>query len=609
MTIEIEDPKLMAEMRAHASALRAGYGQRDALFDKYLEMYLLDWRKKNNRKLKHMQVTASPDFRNQVQGAVRLMVATDPQVNVKRTEKTKSSNVEAVEEFLNSTLYQSGRLAGEPVHYPMITAGLLYDEMHAAITPTLDMLKYAQEAEKKAGDDRARAYAKAQRYRWEEISEATKFLVEPWSPVGGYPEFGTTGLTAYYRVTEVTAGEVIDRFGALPGKASNLTRQTRVNLHTFYDQVYTAIWIDQGDLLLRPHGLPRIPVVVQILNGSRMFAKPEDQRQPFGYTLYKSNLWTAQNLALTAIYTAVLNYAWSPTKIYTPGIEGSRIEINNDEDLITLHPGDRLDYVQNKGTIDPSMQQALTLANDLGSQSTIYPQALGAAPERVATYSQIALLSQAGRLPLIGPQRRGGWAFSSICETILAFMRDEPDYRAGTGLSVSDIPRGVEVNVKLDVSLPQDKLQQANIIQILTDPNNPKVSTGWALENILNISNPEQMRREIWNEQAAEQYYRQQLAQLLQAAAQAQQQANQPQGPQPGQGMPPQGPGGPVSQGGPMPPESMGGPQQPGAPMQGGLPQAQAGSVPGVGRILAGQNPGEPTRGNLTGSTPGGPGV
>jgi hypothetical protein len=139
----------MADLRAHAQQLKSEHIARDAMFRKYDEMYLLDWKEKANRKLQHAQVTASPDFRNQVQAMVRLMIATDPQINVKKNKKSEGVNVEAVEEFLNTVLYQSGRLAGEPVHYPLITAGILYDEMHAAITATADMLS----GPRKAADD------------------------------------------------------------------------------------------------------------------------------------------------------------------------------------------------------------------------------------------------------------------------------------------------------------------------------------------------------------------------------------------------------------------------------------------------------------------------
>jgi hypothetical protein len=578
----IDDPELMKELKTHASELKAAHAERDTMFEKYEEMYLLDWRAKANRKLKHMQVTASPDFRNQVQGAVRLMVATDPQINVRQTAKAEGVNVEKVEEFLNSTLYHSGRMAGEPVHYPLITAGILYDELHAAITPTADMLEYAKKAETSARTERDRLYVRANIERWEEIADATAFMVEPWNPRTGYPEWGATGLTAYYRVVETTVGEVADRFGELPDSIAGAPRSRVINLHTFYDAVYTAVWVDAGDLLCKPHGLPRLPVVAQILNGSRIFPDPEDQRQPIGYTLLKSNLWNAQNLALTAIFTAVLNQAWTPTKVYTPANEGSQIDVDADQDLIQLHPGDRLDFVQSKGLIDPGMREAYSLAQSKGHESGIYPQALGAPVESDATYSEVALLQQSGRLPLIGPQRRGGWGISDICETVIAYMRADPRYRAGTGLDATDTPRGLEIVTKLDVSLPQDKLQQSNILNILTDGENPKVPLSWALENILNINDPEEMRRQIWNERTTEQMYRLRVGQLLQRFAQQQEQGPQAGPPgQPPNGGPPQGPpqGPPMTSGPQMSPEQA-------QMMEGGLPPQQAGIMPGPGRIM-----------------------
>lgn len=576
----IEDPKLMADLKAHAQQLKGDHAERDAMFEKYDEMYLLDWKEKANRKLKHAQVTASPDFRNQVQAMVRLMIATDPQINVKKNKKSEGVNIEGVEEFLNAVLYQSGRLAGEPVHYPLITAGILYDEMHAAITATADMVERAKKSADEASDPTARAYLKAAVERWEEIAEATAFMVEPWNPIGGYPEFGYGGLDAYYRVVEVTAGEVADRFGQLPDKAKTRKRSDKVNLHTFYDPVYTAVWIDQGDLLLKPHGLPRVPVIAQILNGSHMFEDVEDKRQPIGYTLLKSNLWNAQNLSLTAIFTAVLNYAWNPTKVYTPQIEGSRIDIDNDDDVINLHPGDRLDWVQSKGLIDPSMREASAQAKQLGYESGIFPQAWGAPGAGGNTFSEYSMVATSGRLPLVGPQRRGGWGVSAVCETILAMMRADPRYRAGTDLSAADTPRGIEINVKLDISLPQDKLQQANIVNILTSGDNPKVSNEWALENIFNVNDPTAMRRQIWKERTTEQFYQMVTGQMLQEfAAQLQQQPTPP----PGAAGP--GPGGPVPGMGGAPGMSAGPAMAPGQAemIQGGLPPQMAGMVPGQG--------------------------
>lgn len=569
----IFDPKLMSEIKQRALELKAAHAERDRLFDQYDEMYLINWTKATEEKLKWMQVTASPGFRDKVQGAVRLMVATDPLVNIVQNEMSKGINTEKVESFLNSVLHHSGRITGEPVHYPLITTGILYDEMHVGITSTQDQLELAKRA--KADSDVDRLYKKANIARWEEITDTCAWQLDPFNPKTGYPHWGPTGLDAYYRIVSTTLGSVIDQFGQVPAGLEMSDRRTKLYLHAYYDSVFTAIWTDQGDILLKPHGLPRIPVVAQILNGSRIFEKEEDKRQPMGYVLAKTGLWSAQSLILTVMMTAVLNMGATPTKVYTPQNADDRIDISNDKDLITLSPGGRLDFVQSKGLIDPAMMNVQQLVQRMEEESTIYPQALGQAIDRQgATYSELALLAQSGRLPLIGPQRRGGWGFSTIFETIMAFMRDDARYRKNTGLDAADLAKGMEIEVKLDVALPQDKLQQANIFNILTEGDNPKVSVGWGLEHILNVNNPDKMRKEIWNEKAAMMMFAKVLQQLMQPP--------QPQVPPPGAG----GPGAPGMPGGLPPGAAMptgAGPAPAGMQMQGGLPQAQAGLVPGPG--------------------------
>jgi hypothetical protein len=298
--------------------------------------------------------------------------------------------------------------------------------------------------------------------------------------------------------------------------------------------------------------------------------------------LVKSNIWNAQNLSLTAIFTAVFNYAWTPTKVYTPQIEGSRIETDPDEDVINLHPGDRLDWVQSKGLIDPSMREASAQAKQLGYESGIFPQAWGAPGAGGNTFSEYSMVATSGRLPLVGPQRRGGWGISAVCETILAMMRAEPRYRAGTDLAAADTPRGIEINVKLDISLPQDKLQQANIVNILTSGDNPKVSNEWALENIFNVNDPNAMRPPIWKERTTEEFYKMVTGQMLQEFAA---QLQRPPEPPPGAAGPGPGAGGPPPGMGSAPGMSAGPAMAPGQGemIQGGLPPQMAGLVPGQG--------------------------
>jgi len=252
--------------------------------------------------------------------------------------------------------------------------------------------------------------------------------------------------------------------------------------------------------------------------------------------------------------------------------------------VVHLVAGEQFAPLLNKGLIDPAVQQGLQIAIQKGQESTLYPQALGAPIEGDSTFSELALLSQSGRLPLISTQRRGGWGISQLMEMCLAMMK-----ASGTGvkapyidLNASDIPEYVQIETKLDVKLPQDKLQQANIAVMLTQGDNPVVSNEWSRKEILNIPQSGNMDRQIWTERAANMMYQTWVEQQLQQQQMAQQ--AQMAGGMPGQMQPGQNGQGAEQlpaqemQAGPMMPEGQG--QQ----IQGGLPPQMGGMMPGAGQ-------------------------
>jgi hypothetical protein len=166
----------------------------------------------------------------------------------------------------------------------------------------------------------------------------------------------------------------------------------------------------------------------------------------------------------------------------------------------------------------------------------------------------VSLLSQSGRLPLITPQRTAGWAIAKACKLALQWQKADGE---GYGeLKASDIPERFKLEAGLEISLPQDQLQLANVAKMLKGT----VSDRWIRENILKIGQSDAMQKEIWTEQTQEALVMQFIQQML--AAQQQQQA-----------APMPGPGGPAGPGlsSPMQPPM---PQPPG-PMAGMQPQLQ----------------------------------
>ncbi len=565
------DQDLFNRAKEHAADLRAMYGARNSLFQAVEDMYMLRWAEASNRKLEDAgaRVTLSPDARNNLKGAMRLMIASDPQFNIEpdpANEQLKG-NAEKLEKAINRMWYMAGRVYGEPIHYENIFSSLLYSEMHTAVTSTRDLVELAR---KNKGIGQARA---------ERIQAMTPFLIEPWNPKDGYPEFDRLGLCAYLRDRKISLRNLRQDYGAdnLPAILASRKDSEELQLHVLYDLQYTHVWVDEGLILQEEHGLSFIPVAVQLTEGSKLMEKPEDQREPFLYTLLKSRMWNRQNLALTVLYTAIFAIGANPMFIHTAPQSAPEKRLDVDFDtlggVINLQYGEGFAPLLSKGVIDPSMITGLEIAERKVTESTIYRQALGEPLAGADTFSTVSLLAQSGRLPLIGTQRRGGDGIAGIVELVLSRLKDEgKQYKAnGIDLSPADIPEYVQVNTKLDVSLPQDKLQLANIGMLLDKGG--LADKEWIRQNILNINQSADMDERIWAQNASYAMFGQYLTEEM-----AKRQPAQP-GPSGGilgasRTLPGKMP--------PMPPSGPTGPQM-GEPMQGGLPQAQAGMLPGMG--------------------------
>ena len=574
------DDSLFAEIKDHAEQMKSDDSARDTMYTSIDEMYLMNWTGRAGKKWKTAEVKVSPDARNAALGAVRLMVATDPIFNVVNSSE-QQGKYEKLEKAVTKIYEASGRAAGNPIHYDAILSAILYSEMHMAITSTASLVEAARQ--NKSGVERA-----------ERLQMMTPFIIDVWNPREGHAEFDTLGLSAYYKESETYVSKLKSDFGArLPAATMARKSSETIKLKTFYDTVNTCIWTDDGPIVQEPHGLPFIPVMVQYTEGSRLWTKHEEARQPLLYTLHKSGMWEMQNLIYSVFFTLIRDMGVTPLykHVVPSALVGKQLDIDYSENPGVVHVVEGEDFVPllNKGLVDPSVQQGLQIATSAIQQSTLYPQALGAPVEGDSTFSELALLSQSGRLPLTGIQRRGGWGLGQLMEMCLAMLKTEKGNvkAVGIDLKASDIPDYVQIEAKLDVKLPQDKLQQANIAQIITGGDRPLVSNEWARQNILNVGQSGEMDRQIWTETASQMMFQTFLQQQLQQQQMAQQQAMQAQagqmgGAQPGQ--PTAQPGMPQGQ---MPPEMTAGPQmnpEQAQMIQGGLPPQMGGMMPGAGQ-------------------------
>lgn len=234
--------------------------------------------------------------------------------------------------------------------------------------------------------------------------------------------------------------------------------------------------------------------------------------------------------------------------------------------MFVLEPGQTITPMLNKGVIDPSTLTAYQIFADLGEQSTIFKSTLGGS--QAGTYSETALLSQLGRIPLETVRAMTGRAIADALEIAFEWARTSGgvkafNYQSGALAEIAPdmIPEFINIDVVLEVGLPQDKLQQSTIAANLRREG--MASLEWIHENIMGVKQSSQMVREIWKERIKDILMQQAVQQMTQPPQPPQQPAP---GGAPPQGLPPEmmqggmgGPEMPVQEQQMMPPEEMGG--------------------------------------------------
>ena len=568
--------------KAHAIELEQANGQRNVLYGHMEDIYWMRWPEEEavRNQVQNVKVTRTPRGRNAILGAKRLLMATDPIISVPSDTNSPAAKEQAdkIEKFLKASLKGSDRVAGNPIHYDAILSALLYGDVVIGISSTKEML------------ERVDASNKAIVRRLKDITARTPFLFEVYNPKSCYFERDSMGLNTFFRKVIVTAGYIEDHFGKDGIKAlksgpskSQYERNKAVTLCDYYDLKYRHLWLENHEdpIISDDHNLPVIPVACAISEGSQLFDKPEEQREPFLFTAWKSGVIDRENLILTVLYST----------LFSIGSNAMFVDYLHDPD--NPHP---VDYSQAGGTIhyrvgerrevmtrqviDPAMMEAWGIANDLEMQSTLYRSALGEPVSSDVSYSSYSLMTQSGRLPLIATQRMTGNVMAEALEIGLKWVKDEGKEVSASFETIqaelvpADIPDIVDVKVQLEIELPQDRLQMANAANMLAQGDRPLVSKRWVRENVLNVGQSADMTREIWDESTAEVFYQKMLYENMAQIAQLKQMAMQPpemmaSGVPGAQAPTPVGPGGMMppamgQEGGPQP--NFGTPPQPNMP-------------------------------------------
>lgn len=553
----------LTSIKSHAEQLRGANGRRNQLFEEIERIYLLtaddlpgeDWIKE----------TISPDGRNAVNGAVRLLTSADPVFSVPRETNapTLRKSADKLERAAKQIWDAAGMIANRPCHYDVTHSGVLYGEIHILMHSTKAI------AQLQAGP--------GSKKRAEAIERKTPVLFEVVNPKDGHAQWGPMGMTAYYSQRKIKFSEIKDRFGKAVTISVDMTEQ--VTVHDYWSLDWHMVWMDEQTepLVEEANKDGFIPVVAVICEGSFLFNKPDqDTRQPFLYTVLKSNLWKRKNLYLTVMNSLVFAIGANPLLVHE-SIDGESsliVDSSTPGNRIVIRPGEKLYSLMQK-IIDPQLVEQMSIIDRLFEESTMYKTATGQPLGSNAPFSMVSLLSQAGRLPLVVYQRMISMAVTLAIQGAFYIAKRDGTSLTASGkngvqqIAAKDIPDEFDIRASLEISLPQDDRLNVSIAAQAVQAK--LASRRYSRETYMKIGQSNDMDDEITEESFADIASQAELQKAMlkvQMEIQQMQQEMQMQAQQAQQQPPP----GAVPHG--IPPEAMmqGGPPMDGMQAQPGLP-------------------------------------
>lgn len=510
-----------------AKELYTNLGSKRTEMKDYEDAYFMDWDKEGgSAEDKTIKVTISPDLRDKVRGATRLITATSPSWELPKKSNAAKGDEKSnrIEKAANLMWTRSNSIQGAKVERDAAFCGFLYDEIIIQIVATQDILTQMEDGLKNAK-------TKDQKKRWEgevkhakEVVAKTPYLYETVSPTSAEIVRGRTGIEYFYVTLEKRVDEIEAEWGY---RASRLLGDKKAYdkmiLEQVWDRTFRYVWVQGIDrpIYAEPHGLAKIPVATSIPEGSpRLFSdKVARQREPLLYGAIKSNLWKRTNMIWTATMTNaaallnaqfVLNQATIEDKV--------RPDHSTVGGIITVPPGAQLKPLV-KELVNPEAMGLLREARGVIDQTTIYNQALGQNLEGSDNYSLVSLVAQAGRLPIVGVREGLSTALNNAMQITFACLKEKGSVKMHDRtqetleLQADDIPDMLEFDVKVDVDLPQDKVAMGGVAASLVESG--LASKQFARLNFLNMNNSEEEQQQIWKERAGDAMEEMELRKVL----------------------------------------------------------------------------------------------
>ena len=379
--------------------------------------------------------------------------------------------------------------------------------------------------------------------------------------------------------------EVVDFWG---DKASAIARKMKkdddyVTKHLieidYVDYDIRAVWVieknadiasDKGDVILPPEpwlkvdGKP-VPFLnwIAVAGGTDLDIEPEHQRKPLFYSVYHAELWAAANITKTlSMSEAIAEFAAAKYTVAGPGAEDVEIDFGEPGGRVNLNQFQKFEILRQQG-LDPAITESFDRVEESIQRTTtadilVTGQPMGGV-EAFAAYNlqvQVALAGLGGIKNLAERfEEETDTAMLLIAhytgEDIVGYSDDE------WTIDSEDIdPKNIYLSVELNVDVPVDRVQRITaaatlaqnfnypterIIEFLGDTDPQGAMKMWTKEQMKLAY----LRGVLQKVEAAGSGELQKMAEMLEQAMQALEQAQQQAPPQTeGPGRTPQAPGG-----------------------------------------------------------------
>lgn len=458
-----------------AKRLESTFNKRGDLFKRYREMYFMDNIEKpsSGQIDRHdWKLTASPSARNEVIGMKRLLDTSDMHVKVLENGNA-SKKSDMIERGLKKILDVSGEGKQARVESDAMLSAVLYGPVVLGAEALQDLLS-------------VKALPEYKRMHYQKIQKKTPFLIKALNPEEHFAEIDEGLVILSEWKYKLTGAKIKSRYKV---SANDLQEY---DVRDIFTPEYHIITIDGiGHVFAKPHGLGCVPVVVSLSGGTELFHTPEEQLNSFLYAKAKAELDKRENMILTALFTQ-LNKRGLLGTMYWIDPETAPDNITIDYQNGVMFAKGKVS-AQNDQVIDPVVFQIKNMLDDLSGQSTIYKQTLG---ENInaGTFSGLAMLSSAGKLPLVDPQRALENAFRDIFVHILYRIKQEGI--ENELIPPAEIPNDLDIVVTFEPKLPQDNLRNSQMAVNLGD----LVSDEWKLTNLLQEGDAAAMQRQVAKE-------------------------------------------------------------------------------------------------------------